>query len=445
MNNLNKIGLTSLSALVFSSMVGAGIFSLPQNMAEVAGVDAMNVGWLITGVGVLLLAGCFLHLSRLKPDLNGGIYSYAREGFGETAGFLSAWGYWLCATIGVVGYLVVAFAALGGFFDSNEQVLFGQGNTFISFLGESIILWMIHYLVMRGVKQAAFINLIATFAKIIPLIFFIAVAYWYFDPQIFSEDPAAISLETSFMQQVKNTMLITLWVFTGVEGAVILSVRAKKRTDIGKATYISVILALILYVSISLLSLGLMPRAEVALLSNPSMTGIMAVFAGNPGKILLSLGLIISVLASYLSWILYSAEVPYTAAQYGAFPRMFGKLNKNGTSTASLLLTSLTVQFCLVLILFTGESYNTLVLISTSMILIPYFFVGAYLFKVAMQTNASLKIKGFGLGASVYGVWLVYAAGLNSLLLSTLLYLPGLAVFFYSKKRHQKQLAEVNV
>ena len=84
----NKIGLVALTALVFSAMVGAGIFSLPQNMAEVAGVNAVLVGWLITGVGILLLAGCFLQLSRAKPELDGGIYIYAREGFGELAGFL---------------------------------------------------------------------------------------------------------------------------------------------------------------------------------------------------------------------------------------------------------------------------------------------------------------------------------------------------------------------
>lgn len=88
MNNNNKIGLAALTALVFSSMVGAGIFSLPQNMAEVAGVDAMIVGWLITGAGILLLAGCFLHLSRLVPELDGGIYTYAKAGFGDTAGFI---------------------------------------------------------------------------------------------------------------------------------------------------------------------------------------------------------------------------------------------------------------------------------------------------------------------------------------------------------------------
>ena len=108
----SKIGLWSLTALVFSSMVGAGIFSLPQNMAEVAGARAVLIGWGVTGVGILALAASFLYLSRLRPDLDGGIYSYARAGFGDLVGFFSAWGYWLCATIGVVVIFGVSLSTL---------------------------------------------------------------------------------------------------------------------------------------------------------------------------------------------------------------------------------------------------------------------------------------------------------------------------------------------
>ena len=103
MSSSSQIGLTALTALVISSMIGSGIFSLPQNMAAVAGSQALLIGWLITGIGIVFLGLSFACLSKLRPDLNGGIYTYARDGFGDLVGFFSAWGYWLCTTVGIVG------------------------------------------------------------------------------------------------------------------------------------------------------------------------------------------------------------------------------------------------------------------------------------------------------------------------------------------------------
>lgn len=93
-------------------MLGAGVFSLPQNMAAVASPAALLIGWGITGAGILLLAFAMLILTRIRPELDGGIFTYAREGFGELIGFCSAWGYWLCAVIANVSYLVIVFSAL---------------------------------------------------------------------------------------------------------------------------------------------------------------------------------------------------------------------------------------------------------------------------------------------------------------------------------------------
>lgn len=124
-----KLGLSALTALVLSSMLGAGVFSLPQNMAAVASPAALLIGWGITGAGILLLAFAMLILTRIRPELDGGIFTYAREGFGELIGFCSAWGYWLCAVIANVSYLVIVFSALSFFTDTPELRLFGDGNT----------------------------------------------------------------------------------------------------------------------------------------------------------------------------------------------------------------------------------------------------------------------------------------------------------------------------
>ena len=110
------LGLGLLVALVIGSIVGSGIFGLPQNMASSAGAGAILIGWIITGIGMLTLARVYQMLALQKPDLNNGVYAYAKALAGEYVGFNSAWGYWVSAWIGNVGYLVAAFGALGYFF-----------------------------------------------------------------------------------------------------------------------------------------------------------------------------------------------------------------------------------------------------------------------------------------------------------------------------------------
>ncbi|HEM8280664.1 TPA: amino acid permease [Providencia stuartii] len=439
----HTLSLTALTALVLSSMVGAGVFSLPQNMAEVASPLALIIGWSITGIGILFLAFSLLLLSRIRPDLDGGIFTYAKEGFGELIGFCSAWGYWLCAVIANVSYLVIVFAAISFFTDTPDRIIFGDGNTWQALVGESILLWIVHYLVLRGVQTAAGINKLATMAKLIPLGLFIILAFVAFKLDVFDADFSGISLGVPVWQQVKDTMLITLWVFIGIEGAVVVSARAKNRRDVGLATVFAVSSALIIYILVTLLSLGLMPRAELAEIKNPSMANLMVGLIGSSGEIIIAAGLIISVCGAYLSWTIMAAEVPYIAAQYQSFPKIFNKLNKNDAPSSSLWLTNGAVQLSLVLIWLSGSNYNTLLTIASEMILVPYFLVGAFLIKVAFERHNKLLLM-VGMVASLYGLWLLYASGLINLMLSVVLYAPGILVFWYARTQ-QSQQAPLNM
>lgn len=433
------LSLTALTALVLSSMVGAGVFSLPQNMAEVASPLALIIGWSITGVGILFLAFSLLLLSRIRPDLDGDIFTYAKEGFGELVGFCSAWGYWLCAVIANVSYLVIVFAAISFFTDTPDNTIFGDGNTWQALIGESILLWFVHYLVLRGVQTAAGINKLATMAKLIPLGLFIVLAFLAFQLNIFDTDFTGVSLEIPVWEQVKNTMLITLWVFIGIEGAVVVSARAKNHRDVGLATVFAVGSALIIYILVTLLSLGIMPRAELAEIRNPSMATLMVNLIGSSGEIIIAAGLIISVCGAYLSWTIMAAEVPYIAAQHRSFPKIFNKLNHNDAPSSSLWLTNCAVQLSLILIWLSGSNYNTLLTIASEMILVPYFLVGAFLIKVAFERhNKPLLFVGFV--TSLYGLWLLYASGLINLMLSVVLYAPGIVVFWYARTQQTRKI-----
>jgi arginine:ornithine antiporter/lysine permease len=179
----HKLTLLPLVALVVGSMIGGGVFNLPSDMSRGASPGAILIGWLITGIGMLMLAFVYQGLAVRKPELNAGPYAYAKAGFGAFVGFNSAWGYWLSAFLGNVAYAVAVFSALAHFFP-----IFGNGNNLPSIIGASICLWLVHLLVLSGIKQAAFVNVITTIAKLIPLMVFVLAAIVAFNWDKFTFD-----------------------------------------------------------------------------------------------------------------------------------------------------------------------------------------------------------------------------------------------------------------
>ena len=132
---------------------------------------------------MLMLAFVFQRLAINKPEIDAGIYGYARAGFGDLVGFSSAWGYWMSAWIGNVGYLVLLMASLGVFLPG-----FGNGNTALAIGVASVILWLFHVLILRGIKEAAVVNTIVTIGKVLPLIVFIVIGLLAFKLDVFTQD-----------------------------------------------------------------------------------------------------------------------------------------------------------------------------------------------------------------------------------------------------------------
>ena len=226
------LALPALVAIVVGSMIGSGIFALPSQMASSAAPGPLLIGWTVTGVGMLMLAFVFQTLARRKPEVDGGVYGYARAGFGEYVGFTSAWGYWVSAWVGNVAYLVLLMSTLGYWFGGFEG-----GTTVPAIVGASVLLWAVHALTLSGVRNAAFANVLVTIAKIVPIVTFIAIAAVGFSADLFTADfwgeNAGLG---STLDQVRNMMLVTVWVFIGIEGAAVYSQRASRRRDVGLAT-----------------------------------------------------------------------------------------------------------------------------------------------------------------------------------------------------------------
>ncbi|WP_374349968.1 basic amino acid/polyamine antiporter [Chitinimonas sp.] len=426
-----SLGLLGLTSLVVGSMIGSGAFSLPQNLAAGAGAGAILIGWVITAVGMLTLARVFQMLALSRPDIKGGVYGYARAGFGDYLGFSSAWGYWLSAWIGNTGYLVLLFSALSWFFPGAG---FGEGNTLAAVAGASALLWAMHALVLRGAHTAALVNTIATVAKLVPLALFVVCAMLAAKIDTLRLDFWGSPALGGLLSQVKSTMLVTVWAFIGIEGASVYSGRARAMQDVGRATVLGLMLTLGLLIAVSVLSLAVLPQAELAQLKNPSMGGVLSHVLGPWGAALVNGGLIISVAGALLAWTLLAAELPHLAALDGVFPRLFGRANQHDAPVTALWLTNLCVQGFLLLSMFANGAYLLLIKLATSTILLPYLLCALFALMVARQDKVGRGALLVALLASVYGIWLLYAAGPAYLLVTAFLYAPGVAVYGWARR-----------
>ncbi|MDQ0150369.1 arginine:ornithine antiporter/lysine permease [Eubacterium multiforme] len=433
-----NLGFASLAALIVGSMIGGGAFNLPSDMARGAGTGAIILGWVITGIGMIVLAFVYQMLANRKPELSGGVYSYAKAGFGDYIGFNSAWGYWLSAWIGNVSYAVLLFGAVGYFFP-----IFGEGNNLASVIGASILVWAFALLIFKGVSGAAFVNLVTTIAKLVPIFVFIVAVIFAFHFDNFTFEFWGSPDLGSVIDQAKNTMLVTLWCFIGIEGAVVVSGRAKKQSDVGKATVIGLIGTLCIYMLISLMSLGVMKRIDLANLQNPSMAYVLEFAVGKWGAALINLGLIISLFGSLLGWTLLSGEIPFVAAKDGVLPKVFAKSNENSAPIASLIITNLLVEVFLILTLVSEGTYQALYSVSSTAIMVPYLLSAMYAMKLSysgetydVNPTGRTKDKICSTIATIYAIWLVYAAGLRYLLLCAILYAIGI-IFYYKAKKEK--------
>lgn len=443
--NPNGLGIFALAAIVVSSMLGGGIYSLPQNMAAGASAGAVLLAWVITGIGIYFIVNTFSILSLAKPDLTTGIYSYSRAGFGPYAGFTIGWSYWLCQVCGNVGYAVITMDALNYFFPPYFQ----GGNNLISIVGGSIIIWGFNFMVLKGIKQASIVNTIGTVLKIMPLVLFIIIMLFVFSSAKFDFDFWGESLSAKarlggLSTQIKSTMLVTLWAFIGIEGAVVMSNRAKSVNEIGKATFLGFISCLVIYILLSLAPFGYMNQQELAAVANPSTAGILEKVVGPWGAWLMNIGLLISVLTSWLAWTMVTAQIPQAAAEDGTFPKAFTKENAAGSPSVSLWVTSAAMQLFLLLVYFSNNAWNTMLSITSVMVLPAYFTSCAYLWKICTDgeyQSANVGIRRStalltGILGSVYALWLIYAAGLQYLMMAVVILALGIPVFWWARKQH---------
>jgi arginine:ornithine antiporter/lysine permease len=446
----DKLSVPALTAMVVGSMVGAGVFQLPARFASQTGVYGALIAWTIAGLGMLMLAFVFQSLAIRKPELDNGVYVYARTGFGIYPGFLSAIGFWASACAGNAFYWVLIMTTLSQLFP-NMADIFGTGDTWTAFIVSVAAVWGYFLLIRRGVKEAAWINFIVTIAKLAPLALFLVLVIFFFDTSVFVGNLTGgydLPGGNSLFLQVQGTMLITVFVFLGIEGASVYSRYAKRREDVGTATVLGFLSVLALFASISILSYGILPRDQIAGLLQPSVGGVLETAVGPWGGTFIRIGLIVSVLGAYLAWQLLAADVMYAAAKDKDMPSHFAKLNDHEVPENAVFWTSVLVSLILFAVQFVGNALDFTLDLTAALALAPFAFASGYALKIAWQGDGyggiaeGTRRRELVIAAisTVYTLFLIWAAGYTFLFLSCILLAPATVLYIIARREQRAKV-----
>ena len=411
-----KMGFWQCWGMSVGVMIGSGIFLLPTVLAPYGWISLL--GWLLTCSGTIVLS---LVLARLAgtTDHAGGPYAYVKESFGDLAGFLIGWGYWVGVVFGVTA-IAVGFA---GYMGSVFPIFAANSLTqaLVAAAGIGVLTWVN----VKGVSEAATVQLVMTILKIIPLIVIIGLGIIYGDIDNF---PAFNPQGLPVTEALASTALLTMWAFIGIEAAVIATddVESPKKT-IPIAVVSAAITVSCLYVGASIAIMFLVPSDVLALSESPFVDA--ASHMGTGGALLIGIGALISTAGALNGNIFVMGQMAMAVAADGLAPAVIAKKNRGGAPAGVLIVSSVFSTALLVLNFTEGlvGAFSFLISMSTLSILAPY-----GLSAVAEFKRSWLSAKGWA-GVALLSViytliaaagsgWHVFFLGLGLFLLGIPLY-----------------------
>ncbi len=429
-----EISLFMATMLVCGNMIGSGVFMLPATLAEVSGPLSTIIAWILTTLGSVLIAISFANLSSKYPS-TGGAYQYTKEAFGEFAGFLSAWLYWNGSWIGNAA-IIVALASY------SAAVIPALNNPIISIIYTSSILWIFTIINIVGVKKAGKIQSFVTVFKIVFFALFIIVAFLSFD----INNIMPLMPEGKGINTIPLAATSTLWAFVGLESATVTAGEiSNPEKNVRKSTIYGILIASVIYILISVTSMGAMNNSQLAVSTAP-LTDILTKALGHGIGKPLTAAVVICILGTTIGWLLSTARVSFAAGEDGVFPKIFGKIHpKYGTPVNSLIIGSVLVNILLVMNYQKSMvSAFTFITILATLTFLPVYLLTAaaeimLLFKE--ENNINLKIfiqKSFvPLLAFIYALWTIYGSGAETVMWGFILMLLGIPFYIYNYHKNK--------
>lgn len=432
-NSEQKLGLWMSTALVSGNMIGSGIFLVPAALALFGGISIL--GWLFSTAGAILLSIVFARLSRLVKGI-GGPYIYARKSFGDLAGFLVAWGYWISIWSGNAAISLAAIGYLGSFCPAIAE------NYFLSGLIAISAIWFFTWINTLGIRKVGSVQLVFTILKILPLIAIAVFGYFYFDPGNFK--PFNLSGESAF-SAIGRTAAITLWAFLGLESVTIPADKIKDpgRT-IPRATIFGTLLVAVIYIGSTVAVMGIISPQALANSTAPFADAANNIWNSWAGYVMAG-GAVIACFGALNGWILLQGQLPMAAAKDDIFPKIFRRTSKKNIPIFGLVISSILATVLIFMNYTRGlvEMFTFIIMLATLATLLPYLLSTASEMVIYYRTQEKYNNKQLigksiiSIMAFLFSIWAVVSLGLEIIGLGLLLLLAGIPFYLRLKKREK--------
>ena len=433
-----KIGLLSLLIQSISSTIGTGIFNIPQNIASETYAGFSLIIWIFTAIAIYFILIVYVKLSKLKPKES--IYEHAKYLYGPFLGYLIGIGYYYSCLLGICCFGVTIGEGMNYFFPD----VFNKDHKYYSILLTSVISWIYFVLYFNGLNKVLILNTIATFCKIFAIVFYIFALFITIDIDILKEDFWGNDKLLDTIKHLKNSFIICIFCYIGIESSTTLSNKSKNEKLVSKALNISYVLVSILYLFSSFLSFGILPKDELSKLSTPSMAGVLKVKLKTFGKYFINFGMLISVLSCWLSKNVTLVELFDKFIKDEIVPKIFLKKNKHNISIYSLLFGTIIIQICLIIFPFLSDDvYLFVVNLSTIFIIPCYLSSSIYLIKLSWKINTKNIVFGcLGLFITILSL---LSFKIEYILFEFVFYLLGCGLYIYGNFDYGKSLTKQDI
>ncbi|MGW8727667.1 amino acid permease [Streptomyces sp. NPDC055808] len=428
-----QFGLPVATALVMGNIIGGGIFLLPASVAPFGTISL--VAFAVLTVGAIALALVFGRLAERHPQ-TGGPYVYARAAFGDFAGFLAAWSYWITTWVSNAALAVAAV----GYLDVLIPVHGSKAATITAVL---LLQWLPALANLAGTRYVGAVQLVATVLKFAPLLLVAVGGLFFFDPANLGPFQAG---GQSGLGAISASAAILLFSYLGVESAAVSAGEVRDpRRNVGRATILGTLGAAVIYLLGTLSIFGTVPHDKLVGSTAPFTDAVNSMFGGSWGGTAVALAALVSMVGALNGWTLLSAQTPYAAAKDGLFPQVFGR-KKRGVPTVGVLVTAVLASLLTVYNYTAGSKgvFEILVLVTTFTATVPYLLsTAAQIYFLAsgqservsrsrLVRDAVLAVLAFG-----FSMWLVAGSGYEAVYQGVLFLFAGVLVYAWMAARKQ--------